>query len=168
MTASIQVDIVQAHNEEDIRQIASLYPAKTADEQEEMVQRSLLPELAEQEQGRRTILLVRWKDRVIGTVQLVWDSDDDPVLQASDTAIIHHLRTHPDFRGRGVGKQLVDIAKQLVLSRGMARLTLGVEPGNHRARRFYESLGFEQFGQYQGEQGEHILAMEHRLGLSHS
>ena len=65
-----------------------------------------------------------------------------------------------------MGTQLVETAKQLALSRGMTRLTLGVEPKNHPARRFYDSLGFEPFGQYQGEQGEQILAMQHHLGIS--
>ena len=73
-----------------------------------------------------------------------------------------HLQTVPDFfsggpnchisdlavvRGRdgqGIGRALLGWAEQFAREHRCERLTLGVFPGNARARRAYEAAGFEQ------------------------
>ena len=109
VTGDLAVDIVEAAHLDDIRGIAALYPTKTTAERAELVTTSLAPEFVEHQHGKRTILLAKLDGRVVGTAQVVWHSDD-PVLSGPDTAIIHHVRTHPDFRERGVATRLLDAA----------------------------------------------------------
>lgn len=106
------------------------------------------------------VLLTMLDGRVVGTVQVVWESGDDPILWAPQSAIIHHLRTHEEFRGRDIGTQLLKVAEHQALDRELTRLALGVEPENLRARRFYEAAGFQEYGQYRGENDEPILALQ--------
>lgn len=167
MHADDSVTIQRASSSEDMRAITSLYPSKTEAEREEMVRGSLDTELRAQYQGKRSILLAKLGDMVVGTVQVVWENNaEDPGLQAPHSAVLHHLRTHPDYQGRGIGKQLVDAAEELAIDRGMARLTLGVEPANAHARRLYRKWGYAEFHQYHGEQGEPLLGMLKRLNDS--
>lgn len=155
----LPVDIGGATNFDDIRGIAALYPTKTTAGRAEMVRRNLAPEFLEHQNGARTILLARLGGRVVGTAQVVWNSDD-PVLSGPGTAVIHHVRTHPDFRKRGIGTRLLHAATGLAFARGRERIALGVEPGNIRARRLYTALGFEPFREYRGEDGERLLAVQ--------
>jgi len=59
-------------------------------------------------------------------------------LLALDDAGIDQLYVHPDAQGRGIGSELVDLAKQ----RGPGGLDLYTFQVNARARRFYERHGF--------------------------
>ncbi len=52
----------------------------------------------------------------------------------------------PEFRGRGIGAQLIGYAVSAYRRAGRRALQLGVAEGNLRARRFYEKLGFRQVG----------------------
>lgn len=46
------------------------------------------------------------------------------------------------FRGRGIGRQLLNAAKDWTRAQGLAYLELSVYAANHGARRLYESEGF--------------------------
>lgn len=55
---------------------------------------------------------------------------------------MHHLFTEPRFRGRGVGRGLVDACKTKAKALSCSYLSVGTHPDNHEAQAFYESLGF--------------------------
>lgn len=55
---------------------------------------------------------------------------------------IHDLAVLPEWRGRGVGRELLRAAEQRAREEGCCRLTLEVLESNLRARRLYESFGF--------------------------
>lgn len=77
-----------------------------------------------------------------------------------DRAGFLHLQTAPDFfsgglnchisdlavarghEGRGVGRALLEFAESFAREHRCERMTLGVFPGNERARRMYEAAGF--------------------------
>ncbi len=161
------VTIERASSSEEVFGIASLYPTKTQDQRAEMIRKNLAPELLAHEQGQRTILLAKAGDAIVGTVQVVWENvDEEPTLQAPQAAVIYHLRTHPDHQGKGIGKQLIDAAEQLVMTRGKTRVTLGVEPENTRARRLYQKWGYSEFHRYRDQQGELLLGMQKKLEAS--
>lgn len=162
MRPPLPITIVRAVTVQDVCTISSLYPSKSLEEQEEMVRQHLAPELGQQEQGKRTILLAKLGGQVVGTAQVVWDSGD-PALSGPDTAIIHHLRTHPDLQGQGIATHLFGAARELATDRGVTNLTLGVEPDNHRARRIYAAWGFKEYVGYKGQDGEPIIAMRMAL-----
>ncbi|MBC8585986.1 GNAT family N-acetyltransferase [Youxingia wuxianensis] len=60
-------------------------------------------------------------------------------------AIITSLATHPDFRGKGYGKQLVTYATREVLSRGQIPTLL---TANERLGEFYEQCGYNITGRW--------------------
>lgn len=52
----------------------------------------------------------------------------------------------PAWRGRGVGRQLLDTAIATAWSRGLSRIELTVRDDNPRAQALYEKLGFQPEG----------------------
>lgn len=164
MCAGASVEITEAVTSDDVFAIAALYPRKSDAEREEMIRRFLVPEYVAMTEGKRVVLLARHEGDVVGTVQVVWENaDEEPALQAPGNAVIHHLRTRPGFEGRGIGRRLIEDAEHRARRRGMARVALGVEPDNARAVRLYQSLGYEEFYRYRGEDDEAILGMRKAL-----
>lgn len=58
---------------------------------------------------------------------------------------IHDLAVIPDWRGRGVGRALLNAAESRALQRGCCKLTLEVRDDNTGARALYERFGFTDF-----------------------
>jgi ribosomal protein S18 acetylase RimI-like enzyme len=58
---------------------------------------------------------------------------------------IHDLAVVPAYRGRGVGRALLEAAAEAARARGCCKLTLEVQDTNHRARAVYARFGFEDF-----------------------
>jgi ribosomal protein S18 acetylase RimI-like enzyme len=48
----------------------------------------------------------------------------------------------PDYRGRGIGRELLAAVDRKAREMGCARVTLEVQERNTRARHIYESAGF--------------------------
>jgi ribosomal protein S18 acetylase RimI-like enzyme len=61
-------------------------------------------------------------------------------------AYIGELVVASEFEGRGFGSALVEGATEWSRQRGLERITLATGTRNGRARRLYESLGFEEEG----------------------
>ncbi len=59
---------------------------------------------------------------------------------------LHNIAVHPDFRGRGVGRGLIEAVESLCRQRHFRRILLEVRKGNEAARRLYLGLGFEAAG----------------------
>jgi ribosomal protein S18 acetylase RimI-like enzyme len=58
---------------------------------------------------------------------------------------IHDLAVLPDYRGRGVGRALLQAAEDQARQKGCCKLTLEVQDDNTRARVLYQHFGFEDF-----------------------
>lgn len=56
--------------------------------------------------------------------------------------ILRHLAVHPAFRGRGIGRSLVDRCLAALDSQGIRRCNLFVLDSNVSGRRFWEHLGW--------------------------
>ena len=63
-----------------------------------------------------------------------------------DYAQLIRVATHPDFRGQGIGRQLVVDAIHFAQESNMPGLTLNTQASNIISRRLYESLGFHLTG----------------------
>lgn len=55
-----------------------------------------------------------------------------------------HIDLLPRVQGRGLGRALLSRVCGLVAGAGATGVHLGVGPGNHRAQRFYQRLGFHE------------------------
>src|SRR5688572_2341265 len=58
---------------------------------------------------------------------------------------IHDLAVLPAWRGRGVGRALLNAAESRAVQRGCCKLTLEVRDDNRGARILYERYGFTDF-----------------------
>jgi ribosomal protein S18 acetylase RimI-like enzyme len=59
---------------------------------------------------------------------------------------IHDLAVHPEYRGRSVGRQLLEQVEMKGRALGCCKLTLEVREDNHRAQRLYQNVGFSDVG----------------------
>jgi GNAT superfamily N-acetyltransferase len=58
---------------------------------------------------------------------------------------VHDIAVHPDFRGQGVGRQLLTALEQYAKSQNCCKITLEVLTGNMPARQAYIKAGFEDY-----------------------
>ena len=56
-----------------------------------------------------------------------------------------HVAVVPEYRGRGVGRALLEAAEMRALRRGCCKLTLEVQDDNRRARVLYQRFGFVDY-----------------------
>ena len=58
---------------------------------------------------------------------------------------VHDLAVLPDFRGRGIGRALLEAVEARARETGCCKLTLEVHQDNERARALYKSFGFNNY-----------------------
>lgn len=58
---------------------------------------------------------------------------------------VHDIAVHADYRGQGIGKQLLAAAETLARARGCCKLTLEVLSHNHAALHAYRQAGFTPY-----------------------
>lgn len=78
-----------------------------------------------------------------------------------DEAQITNVAVHPDYRGQGISRRLLENLIATIKERGAERLTLEVRPSNTTALNLYTSLGFVDCGRrphYYGD-GEDAIIM---------
>ncbi len=61
------------------------------------------------------------------------------------------IAVHPEARGRGFGRLLMEFLHASARERGAPRVRLRVHPGNRAARALYDSLGYRFSGEDRGE-----------------
>ena len=72
------------------------------------------------------------------------------------TIELRQLYVRPEWQGAGVAAALTDWAFDEARRRAKTHLQLSVFVDNPRARRFYESRGFVEVGEYQFMVGDHV------------
>lgn len=76
-------------------------------------------------------------DDAYRTVKWGVDAQDEEIL------VMHALRVHPDFGGRGISKRFVEHAIKAAAERKMKAIRLDVLEGNTIPERMYLSFGFK-------------------------
>ena len=59
-----------------------------------------------------------------------------------DVGEIHEIVVARKYKGKGIGKKLMEVAENYLKSKGHRKIELWVGERNHAARRFYEKLGY--------------------------
>lgn len=91
-----------------------------------------------------SILVAEERGQVIGFIQIVIASTRDiPVLVQKRFAAVENLVITEAFRGKGIGRALMEAAHQWALDKGLDEVQLTVWEFNEAARGLYESLGYE-------------------------
>ena len=65
--------------------------------------------------------------------------------QRSKSFGILSVAVHNRYRGKGVGKRLMEFSELIAIQNGFLRMHLTVHPSNSNAITFYEKLGFERW-----------------------
>lgn len=68
------------------------------------------------------------------------------LLQSFEEADITNVAVHPEWRGRGIAYQMLQILMEQGKTRGIERYTLEVRVSNASAIHVYEKLGFTSVG----------------------
>jgi ribosomal protein S18 acetylase RimI-like enzyme len=91
-----------------------------------------------------------------GALVLLALADDQPVgvavcfsglstFRAKPLLNVHDLAVLPQYRGRGIGRALLQTAEDHARQKGCCKLTLEVLDDNTRARALYRRFGFRDF-----------------------
>ncbi|MCC9625940.1 GNAT family N-acetyltransferase [Thalassospira sp. MA62] len=91
--------------------------------------------------GKRCLYAAILQGRVVGTVQLDWDTMPNQVHRGD----ISKLMVHPEFRRHGIAGRLMRAAEQRAVELQRTLLTLDTRTGD-AAEHLYEKLGFVRAG----------------------
>ncbi len=67
-----------------------------------------------------------------------------PEIQDESTAFVHRLAVYRKFAGQGIGKAMIDLAKQRALEEGRKYLRLDCTAAREKLCHYYEKLGFSK------------------------
>ncbi|MFL5538256.1 MAG: GNAT family N-acetyltransferase [Longimicrobiaceae bacterium] len=116
--------------------------------------------LAEQEAGRREILVAWRETRACGYVTLVWEPDHPP-FRESGIPEIQDFNVLPAFRREGIGSRLLDAAERLAASRStVVGIGVGLYADYGAAQRLYVRRGYVPDGRGISHRGRTVLGGE--------
>jgi len=81
---------------------------------------------------------------VIGTFELL--IMDNLAHMGAPSGVLEDVVVHKDWRGKGVGKQMMQFARGRCRERGCYKLALSSNLKREAAHRFYDALGFQRHG----------------------
>lgn len=80
---------------------------------------------------------------VVGYV--VVSTYSQPFFKENPIAELDNMFIEESYRGKGIGKKLVEEAKKLAKEKGAKRFKVGAAAQNEKAIKFYQSCGFKDF-----------------------
>ncbi|RDI57261.1 GNAT family N-acetyltransferase [Microvirga subterranea] len=102
----------------------------------------------QQRLSRRQGRIVLAEEGGVVVAAMGFSIDEDAAYVTDDVrrhGTVTDLIVHEDWRGRGVGRLLLQEAERLTREAGMARLFIGALVANEPACRIYETFGFQPY-----------------------
>jgi GNAT superfamily N-acetyltransferase len=139
---AMDIEICDAH-EEDVEGICDLLTLLFSQEAD------FEPDYARQREGVAMVirnrengrfLILKEADNIIGTVSLLFTIS---TALGGKVALLEDMIIHPDNRGTGLGRLLLEKAIETAKSHGCLRITLLTDTDNHTAQSLYKKYGFE-------------------------
>ncbi len=93
--------------------------------------------------------LIAWRaDEPLGSVVVQWNGCIGPNAKKAYPQVVelNHLQVRDNFRGHGVGSELINAAEELACRPGNCQMGVSVADNNHDARRLYLRLGYRPSG----------------------
>jgi ribosomal protein S18 acetylase RimI-like enzyme len=91
-----------------------------------------------------TLYVAEYGDRIVGTFALL--VMDNIGHLGTPSALVEDVAVAPEFHGVGIGRVMMDFAREASRGKGAYKLVLSSNAKRERAHAFYESLGFERHG----------------------
>ena len=86
-----------------------------------------------------TVLVAKANEKILGMTNLLFT---ESTALGSKVAILEDVVILPEFRGQGIGSQLIDYAIEEAKRVGCKRITLLVDIENAKAQSFYQKKSF--------------------------
>ena len=117
----------------------------------------------EMEYGARIVCVADVDGRAVGSVQVLWDSDDPEMADGHHVAHLSDLVVDAAYRGRGIGRQLAEHVENLARARGYDAMTLDVNQSAPETQRRYERWGYRYYRQSISPWGSWLNGMRKTL-----
>jgi GNAT superfamily N-acetyltransferase len=91
-----------------------------------------------------TLYVAEHGGRIVGTFALL--VMDNIGHLGTPSALVEDVAVAPEFHGVGIGRVMMDFAREASRGKGAYKLVLSSNAKRERAHAFYESLGFERHG----------------------
>ena len=89
-----------------------------------------------------SLYIAKIKDRIIGTFELL--IMDNLAHKGAPSGIVEDVVVDINYRSIGIGKKMMEFAKEYCKQHGCYKLTLSSNLKREAAHRFYENLGFKK------------------------
>lgn len=102
---------------------------------------------AGQKTGDHTYLIAMYEGQPVGHLYITWTGpSEQEVKKYANYPSVSALKVVENMRSQGVGTQLMDAAESLIRSKGFKVVGLGVGVENLSAQKFYNRLGYRDWG----------------------
>lgn len=107
--------------------------------------------LSEAQRGRRILLIAEADGKIVGQIFIQLSSGRAELADGRTSGYLYAFRVRPDYRGQGIGTELLERAEQILQQRAFRRAVIAVARDNLGALRLYELHGYRQFAEDPGE-----------------
>ena len=90
------------------------------------------------QQAKMGVLVAELNSQIVGYLSFTWNYS---IWNAKEFMALDDLFVNGQFRGMGIGKNLMEKAKELCINRNASVIKWEVEMNNDKAIRFYRRLG---------------------------
>ena len=112
------------------------------------------------------LIVAELEGQLVGTVTLYLDAGHSSLeMWPKGWAGIRLLAVHPTYRGRGIGRALMEECIRRCRNRGIATIGLHTTEMMDIARRMYEEMGFVRVPEFDFHPRPEVVVMAYRLDL---